>query len=620
MIKELFVLSKKKIFKYIILLIILCIGISLKPTHTSSEYDNFYKNYLNQLEVLEANGIWRLLPQCEEIYYLHDQIEYLIERHDIVQIYVDMAEKKANSSLFKGDSSKYQHELAYQTSRLNADVKFEDTYVNDKVLNNHLSIYVLYIVGVLSVITLFYDDIKDGQLQIFKTYKNNLRNIYISKLFSYLGLVGLCTIAFMLTEMIQIEGNYSVYNMESLNETFMNLNLVSYIAAKYTNAFVNTILFSTMLMSILLVTRNFVVTMTGIFLGMLVSFFSFGTIMSNLKYFNLYFFMFVDKLQYNGMNTFLIVFKLVLCILFIGLFYLLYIKDISVDIFKKSKKHVLKTTNSILHVIRELLIPSKGILAIAVVLLFSIYQFNTFKKTQDYKEVSYQEFKKDYLGPINEDRYQDILADQNNIQECYEKSLIIRKLVEEDPENAAELLIENEEVLYKAQNLENIGRLKFEFEEAMALKLNNFVDDRGANLLVMKDKEIYLVECLSILAIPLIFVYMSFRRQMNLPSYSTVIKTSKTGEKKYLFLSNLLFALLAILNTVIMIVGHIVRIKKFYPLNLSNTLKDILFVNANLTLSTTLFLFGLMVVLGIHLISRFFYFVLSKSTLNKGNK
>ena len=141
-------------------------------------------------------------------------------------------------------------------------------------------------------------------------------------------------------------------------------------------------------------------------------------------------------------------------------FYVLYIKDFSVDIFKKSKKVVIKTTNAIIHILRELLIPSKGILAIAVVLLFSIYQYNTFKITNDYKEVSYQNFKMNYLGPINEERYQDMLKDQNVIQECYEKSLIIWDLIEKDPINAGELLIENEEILYKAQNFENIEDLQ----------------------------------------------------------------------------------------------------------------------------------------------------------------
>lgn len=301
-----------------------------------------------------------------------------------------------------------------------------------------------------------------------------------------------------------------------------------------------------------------------------------------------------------------------LCIILIGLFYILYVKDFSVDILKRSKKVVLKTTNSILHILRELLIPSKGILAIVVVLLFSIYQYNTFKMTNDYKEVYYQEFKKQYLGPINEDRYEDILIDQKEIQECYEKSFIIWELVEEDPENAAELLMENDTTLYKAKNLENIGRLRVEFEEAMELGLNNLVDNRGANLIVMKDKEIYLIECISILAIPLIFVYMNFRKQMAIPSYSTVIKTSKTGEKKYLLFSNGLFVLLVIFNTILMIYGHIIRIEKVYPIDLSYTLKDILFANVGLSLSNTLFIFGVFIVLTIILFSQISYCLINK--------
>ena len=617
MIKELFVLTRKKIFKYLIILIILCVGISLKPINISSEYDNFYNKYSNNLDLIDKENIWAFLPECEEREYLHNQIEYLIQRTEEIQLYVDMAEKKANSSLFKDDVNKIKHELAYQNGRLNADVKFEDTYVNDKVLSNYLSVYGLYIISVILILSFFYDDIKNGQLQIFKTYKNNLKNLFLSKLLTYLGLVGLCTIVFMLTEMLQIEGNYSVYNLESLRETFINLDLIGYVVAKYSNAFVNSILFSILLMTILLVIRNLVVTMTGLFLGMLTSFFAFGSIMSNLKYFNLYFYMFVDKLQYNGLNNVLNITKLGLCILFVILFYVIYVKDFSIDIFKKSKKVVLKTTNSIIHILRELLIPSKGILAIAVVLLFSIYQYNTFKMSFDYKEVSYQEFKKQYLGPINEERYQEILDDQNEIQECYEKSIIIWDLIDKNPENSAELLMENEEILNEARDLENIGRLRTEFEEAKELGLDNLVDNRGANLLVMKEKEIYFIEFICILAIPLIFVYMSFRKQMILPSYSTVIKTSKTGEKKYLLFSNGLFVLLTIFNTIIMIVGHIFKIEKFYPLNLSYTLKDLLFANVGLSLLTTLVIFCVVVVLGIVLISKFLYSIIENIHLAK---
>ena len=620
MIKELFVLSRKKIFKYLLVLIVLCVGIISKPINTSSEYDNFYNKYSNHLNLIDKENIWPFLPECEEREYLYDHIKYLNQRHDEIQVYVDMAEKKANSSLFKDDVNKIKQELSYQNERLQADVKFEDTYINDKIINNFLSVYGLYIISSILIITLFYDDIKNGQFQIFKTYKNNLKNIFASKMFSYFMFMGFSTIAFILVEIIHLEGNYSVYSMESLSETFVNLSLVEYVALKYLNAFINATLFSTLLMTVLLLTRNLVVTMTSIFLGMLISFFSFGSIMSSFKYFNLYYFMFVDKLQFNGMNILLNIIKIMLCILLIGLFYVLYIKDFSVDIFKKSKKVVLKTTNSILHILRELLIPSKGILAIAVVLLFSVYQYNTFKMTNDYKEVNYQEFKKQYLGPINEDRYEDILIDQKEIQECYEKSFIIWELVEEDPENAAELLMENDTTLYKAKNLENIGRLRVEFEEAMELGLNNLVDNRGANLLVMKDKGIYLFECISILALPLIFVYMSFRKQMTLPSYSTIIETSKTGEKKYLMFSNVLFALLIIINTIIMIVGHIIKIQKVYPINLSYTLKDILFANIGLSLSTTLVIFGIVLVLSVIFVSKISYFVMNKISSNKVNK
>lgn len=620
MIKEFFVLSRKKIFKYLLILIVLCVGITSKPIQTSSEYDNFYNKYSNKLEFFETNGVYRFTPECKERDYLIGHIVYLTGRHDNIASKVEMLEKQLNSSLFVDDSDKLNNELTYQIERLNADVKFYDTYKNEIILNNDILIYCLYIIGIILVISIFYDDIKNGQLQIFKTYKNNLKNIFKFKLLSFLSIMTISTITFMCVEMIQLNGNYSVYNIKSLSETFMNLNLISYIAVKYMNVFVNAILFSIVLITVLQITRNLVVTMISSFLGMLVSFFAYSTTMSNFKYFNLFYFMFADKLQYNGINTTLSITKLCLCILFIILFYLIYVKDFSIDIFKKSKKVALKTTNSILHILRELLIPSKGILAITIVLLFSIYQFNTFKMSLDYKEVSYQEFKKQYLGSINEKRYKDVLDDYEEIQKCYEKSLMIWELVEENPEKAGELLIENDVVLNKARNLENIGRLRVEFEEAMSLELDNLVDDRGANLLVMKDKEIYLIECLSILALPLIFVYMSFRKLMRLPSYSTVIKTSKSGEKKYLLLSNVLFTLLVILNTFIMIIGHIIKIEKYYPLDLSYTLKDILFANIGISLSTTLVIFGVGVVLGIILISKLSYFIINNIYLEKFNK
>lgn len=617
MIKELFVLSRKKTFICLILLIVLCIGISLKPINTSIAYDNFYKIYSNKLELLESDSLWTFLPECKEREYLANQISYLIERDEEITTNIEMLEKKINSTLFKDDLDTLNQELKYENTRLQADVKFYDVYKNDTILNNNTLIYCLYIIGILLIASIFYDDIKNGQLQIYKTYRNNLKDIFKLKLLSYFSLLSISTIIFMLIEMILTNGNNSIYNFESLSETFMDLNMNGYIIFKYLNAMINTVLFSTLFISLLLIVRNLVVICTTFFLTMLASFFAFGNIMSSLKYFNLYYLMFVDKLQYNGVNTVLNITKLSLCIIFIVLFYVIYVKDFSIVIFKKSKKQVLKTTNSIIHGLRELLIPSKGILAIAVVLLFSIYQYNTFKMSYDYEEVSYQNFKVNYLGPINEDRYNEILEEYNEIQDCYEKYIEIQKFAEIDPDKYFDLVAENKEVVIKAQNFENIGKLKTEFEEAMMLGLDNLVDNRGANLLVMKDRGIYLIECISILALPLIFVYISFRKQMTLPSFLTVIKTSKTGEKKYLNLCNLLFTLLVIFNTILMVIGHVIRIEKFYPIDLSNTLKDILFAKISLSLSATLVIFIIISILGIILISKLSYLIMNKSSSNK---
>lgn len=616
MIKEISVLFKKKICKYLILLIVLSLGFSFSHLKTSTVYDNFYNTHYNQLESFKQ-PLYALVPECEENYYLITHINYLINRKDAYAFNIDMLEKKINSSLFKDDIDKLRHELSFENTRIKEETKFYDTYINEKILKNSLLIYCLYIVGIILICSLFYDDIQNGQLQIFKTYKNNLKDIFKSKIFAYLSFLSICTLLFIFIETIQLDGNYSIYNMESLSETFINLNLTRYVAFKYINAFFNTILFSTIFMTLLLVTRNYVISLTSAFLGLLVSFFTYSTSMSNLKYFNIYYFMFGDKFQYNGMNTFLYIVRLILCILFIVLFYYLYTKDFSVNLFKKSKKTVLKSTNSIIHILRELLIPSKGILAIAVVFLFSIYQYNTFKMSYDYKEEYYQEFKKQYLGPINDERYEEILDEYDEIQECYLKFMEIQEIAEKDEEKYFELMIKNEDVVIKAQKLENMGKLIVEFEEAMSLGLTNLVDNRGANLLMMKDQKLYLIECLSILVLPLIFVYVNFRKQMTLPSYITVIKTSKTGETKYLLLNNLLYVLLVILNTAIMIFGHLIKIKKSYPINLSYTLKDILLVNIGLSLKTTLFIFSIVVIIGIVIVSMLSYFIMNTSSSNK---
>ena len=61
MIKELFVLSRKKIFKYLLVLIVLCVGIISKPINTSSEYDNFYNKYSNHLNLIDKENIYMII-------------------------------------------------------------------------------------------------------------------------------------------------------------------------------------------------------------------------------------------------------------------------------------------------------------------------------------------------------------------------------------------------------------------------------------------------------------------------------------------------------------------------------------------------------------------------------
>ena len=610
MIKELFVLTRKKIFKYLILLIIFCLGLSLTQLKPSSDYDNFYDAYSNQLELFDKDESYQLIPVSNEGEYIYYQLKYLVNRRNKIIMNVDMLERKIESSLFKDDLDELKLELTFEKEKENEEVKFYNTYLNEKILSNNLLIYCLYIMGISLAISIFYDDVKNGQSQIFKTYKNNLKNIFKSKLFSYMFLISICTLAFMFIELILLDGNYSVYNLKSFSETFMNLNLIEFIVLKYLNAFINTILVSTMFMSVLFATRNLVVTMISSFLGMLMSFFAFATTMSNFKYFNLYYLLFVDKLQFNGVNTLLSISKIILCVGFVSLFYLIYLKDFNFDFFKNRKKAGLKSTNVILHILRELLFQSKGILAITIVLLFSVYQVNTFKISSDFKETSYQQYKTNYLGTISNSKYEEILYEYQVVQENYSKFLEIEEIANQNPEQSIQIYRENEDIISKAQNMDNIQRLKAEYEEAMELGLSNFVDNRGSNILLMKDQPIYLLECLSILVVPLVFIYISFRKQMTIPSYSNIIKTSKLGVKNYFNLSDILFVNLTVLNTLIMVVGHIIKVKKYYLLDFSYSLKDILYANSNLSILSAIILFSIIVIFGIIIISKILIYVM----------
>lgn len=591
----------------------------------TSVYDALYDEYQESVEAYRNNYFLGKIPSSDATEVLGEQWSYLTKTvANVFPNYVKAAGSRVNSSLFQDEQKETQSELEFEENRLNSGIAFVNIYQNDHVLKNNMIVYTLLLIGIISIISLFYDDIENGTVKLFRTLESHLSNIFLHKWFVYiLWMFLLCGIG-LCFDLLCTKGNYTIYDLPAFQNTFCNFTVQQYLMWKYLNCFFNCVLLSFLFIVLLLLSRNHVTSIITTGLIIFVSYLSYGNISDGnilmvLKYANIYQWLFADIYEYSSIYRMTFFIKIFLCIVLSCISYFLYINEICTKPLLK-KKISLRSTDPCVHIMREVYAESKGILAIMLVLLFGIYNLQQFQISKGSAADAYQEFKNAYLGEITEDTYQRICEDYDEISEAYEEAQDVYQKAAEislDPETEAmtidQLYMDNALILSKANKMEYISNLKSEYETAMELGTKKLIDDRGGNLILMKEQTVLRVESLIIIIIPLLAVCLYHCALIRKKERYLLINTSSLGLKVTRKLNHMTYFVLIVIDVITAICMHVYKVSTVYTIDYTNTLNDLLLSSVNIPLWAVLLVTGIIITFVTYLIILLLEKIMNKS-------
>lgn len=581
--EEIKVFVRKPVFLLSIMMIMIVMVFSYLSLPDPSSYNALYEKYKDHPDSYIVDSGSGQIETSDGSSYFFDQVNYINEIEDTISRRIDIIRGQMDSPLFQEDLDSLQKELHYEQEKQNAVITLENTYVDESLISSRSVIYVLYIIGILFVVAIFFDDIKNQNIHLYQTTDTHLSGMFIHKMISFMAMMLVFCCIPMIIEILLCKGNYSVYCISSLSDTFTDMTVKQYIIFKYLNCFVCTLLMGFLYLLFLLITGNHVISVIAFACIGFAEYIAYVFItetnsMMPLKYMNLMYWAFFDHGRYLSVHFASQILKVILILIFSAALFFIYTKQIHLKPFT-GKKLSLRSTDPFAHVIYEVMIEAKGILAILVILLYSGYTIYNFQITKDSKEEFYQSFKMTYLGEISSEKYQKICEDYEKINEAYVQAQSIYQQANENPQEASQIYEANLDILELARNNENIARVKSEYEEAMGRNVKTFVDNRGANILFMKDQPVFFIQSMLVTAIPLITVCLYHHILIHQKERFLLINTSSLGLKVTEKINHICYFILILISTGLYLILHIYKVSRKYPICFTNTLRDLLIIN-----------------------------------------
>lgn len=561
---------------------------------TSSDYNDTYTQYVKDTSKFFKANEQVLIDYNDGTSYFWDQANYINVRDENIEDRITQIKAKKETGLFDSlsDQKRLNQELVFYEKLSDENIEMQQSYQVDKVLNDNTFRYLIPLVSGLLIMLIFSEDIENETLSLFMTTKKSLSKLFMVKSFVFLTLMASMVSLLIFTTLFRTDfSNIPIHSLFTFKDVMGNYTILGFVIKESIHLLINSILLGYGLLSLFIIFKNQAMS----FIAMLSLYFVEAVLylyipvnsglayLKYLKYLNIYYLTFVNRLEFLVINN-SIYFCTIVVLLFVMVFaYLLYRIykrwDISIN-----KGIPLRTTNLTLQSIYQLLINYRGILMIIVVLMFSFYNIQGFSLFTRPEEASYQLFKKDYIGEITLDLEHRINKDDVMITEAYQKSLVLRDYINKHSEKANELYAENDHIFKMANNYENIKKLKAEVLEAKKLDVKALVDTRATDLLFMKGQTFFIVQHLAVLFLPIII----FGLYQGLHSFSalnlSLVKSSKLGLKPYLRSQRIGIISLSFTSVLVILGLHIFKVVSNLPIVFSNSLKQQMILNLDIPL------------------------------------
>ena len=574
--------NKLVIISFILMMILICVNI-MQIQNTNSvqsyykEYEVYKDKYKSNYDIYQETSVTKT-NSPEFLFHLNTYANY---KEDIKKNIFESKEKLGVSIFADANNQKVlKKEIQSLQNRSNISSKMTPSLKTNQILQTIIPYFSTAIFTLILVYFLFYQDIHLNLIPLYKSNKQSLGKLYITKTIVLLSSISLFIITYM-----SIQAIYILFDIGNLNTPIQMIyefnqfpflwSVLQFILFQMLFKILVFSLVALIFICLLHIFKNIIYTF-GCFLVFLLLellFFLFTPINSFIgimKFINIYYMMFYGFDEYNYrvfMGVTINTYTLLLVILFLLFLIMIVVCDI---MYQKAitKRKSLPTLNLQCHSIRyfihqffQLYIMKAGIIIMLLVLGYGIYKYSSFSTVKSAEEQALFIYKQEYLGKISDDKLKEITILVDEKQKNYDKLLTILEQIDGEVDQK-----QLDTLKQKSEGLFQLQQVKQEMENIISFGGDEYVEKSGYTLLFSEDNSFSLIINFMLISVPLciltsILIATDYRTKMN-----ELFEATKNGKYKA-FINNQVLLLISNIGLIgIVLVPFILKVKKAYLL------------------------------------------------------
>lgn len=582
-------------FRMLVVIVLAFVSLNMVYLKSTGSYDALFKEYSKHTDLFTNDSV------DDATMYFEEQIKYISGYHENIDQHLQEINDKRETGLFEDpkDVHKLNKEHDFYEQLKLEPVEFINIQRHELILRSPTPKIVMLLFGFYLLYLLFGEDLLEGTLEIYQPTQRGLSKLFHSKMVVLTGLLFVVTGLLILFDGFRLGfSKASIHSIPYFKHVWLMGSVFHYSMFRYISIFVVTLMLLLLTLIFMTLTRNTLLTViAGLSVyfvqGMQYALIPIHSKYGFLKFYNMYFMVVHDKGDFpNNLLLFSVVLTGILGIVS----YQCYVKSGQI------RKHKgvgipVRSTHRIVHSMYQLWISSYGLIILVFVLMFGIYSIKTFSISTTSNEQSYQLYKQNYLGPIDDSSITRHKQALEIIQEAVREKEKIQIMIEREPERAHDLYVEHDAVFKRAHEISNALRFDEELKQAQMLGVDTMIDNRGASLIVMKNQVFYRLIFMGVLLVPMFFLgYQQYHLIYDRRNES-FIHISRTGMKNYRKTHRYSLLIYSMMMSFTMIAMHILKISKVLNIDFSNTMKDLLITSIPVTLKTGVVLVWVMLTL-----------------------
>ncbi len=427
------------------------------------------------------------------------EIDTLRNRDDYIKKSIEDIDKKLNLPMIDMNEKKLLNiEKDSLVNILGMDLKFTHTeYFYNYINNIKYSGFLFVCLLIFIFYYMFYQDIENSLISLYKTYSLSLKKLYIYKFIAFLILSfiivfiwGLIDYSFLTISGTKI--NIFIQNINGFYLAPLKFTLLEYMILNIGLIYLTTIFLILLFSFLLFLLKKVGFALMGLFAFILLEFnlynnITLGSSKEIFKLFNIFSFferpfsrIIPINFIFNGQFEFIaIVINIVLLIVFLVLSCILYGSGVTVKNKFGGLFKGINTNNIVINEAYNILLGAKGITILLLLILFSYMGYKDFNYVRPYNYESLSITKREYYGNIDDKLISKIEEDTKEAEKYYNRVLELLQLENRSDEEEKELM----EISPISSNYQNLVAIHNEIELARSNGASFYIDTEPTDFL-----------------------------------------------------------------------------------------------------------------------------------------